>query len=261
MSERKVLFIVEGRRDEPRLLKKMHSMLFGTQLENIYSYETTVYDLLKKMFDHDEMDCNLDVISVLRETELEPERRIVLEREYSDIYLIFDMDPQESRYEECSHLLESAMLFFSDSTVNGKLYLNYPMLESYKHLRAHDDISYFDRVVGIDEIREYKSVVESECHPHFKHLNRYTEDTMREIIFMNVRKANKMLSGVSNLPGVDDYRSWEGIELLRIQRESFADDGVLFVLNTSVFYPIDFNPTMFLPQDAIDLDFGGVGAS
>lgn len=261
MSERKVLFVVEGNRGEPRLLKKMHSMLFGTKPENIYCYGTTIYDLIKKMFEHDRVDYSLDVISVLRETEANPERRALLEREYSDVYLIFDMDPHESRYGEYGHLLEDAMLFFSDSTVNGKLYLDYPMLESYRHLRVHNDVGYFDRAVGINQIREYKSVVEAECHPDFKHLIKYTEETMLEIICMNVRKANKMLTGIDSLPGVDEYRGWKGIDLLRIQIESFANSGMLFVLNTAVFYPVDFNPTRFLLQDAIDLDSVGAGVS
>lgn len=43
MSERRILFIVEGAKAEPRFLTKMHQVMFGTRIDNIYHYGTVIY--------------------------------------------------------------------------------------------------------------------------------------------------------------------------------------------------------------------------
>ena len=50
MSERRVLFIVEGKRGEPRLLKRMHNVLFGTHPGNICYHGTVIHDLISRLF-------------------------------------------------------------------------------------------------------------------------------------------------------------------------------------------------------------------
>ena len=83
MSERKVLFIVEGERGEPRLLRRMHDVLLGTTPGSIHWHGTVVYDLLRRVFEDGDAD-DLDVVSVLRESVTDPERREVLEQEFRE---------------------------------------------------------------------------------------------------------------------------------------------------------------------------------
>lgn len=244
MSERRVLFIVEGKRGEPRLLKRMHNVLFGTHPGNICYHGTVIHDLISRLFVDGFLDETLDVVSVLRESVDDPERRMILEQEYSDVYLVFDMDPHDPRYD--SNMLKTAIRFFSDSTDNGKLYLNYPMLESYRHLKMHYDPGYLNRVVKTDSLGGYKHIVETESHPDFKQLGDYTEETFREIIVMNLQKANWMMGNGGRIPEIDEFLSWEGSEILDVQNRSMDDKDLIYVLNTSVFYPVEFNPSMFL---------------
>ena len=244
MNERRVLFIVEGSRGEPRLLRKMHSTLFGTQVDNIFWHGTVIHDLIARVFIDGILDDDLDIVSVLRESITDVNRRKVLEQEFSDIYLVFDMDPHDPRYDK--DLLDKAMRFFSDSTVNGKLYLNYPMLESYRHLRRHDDEDYLERTVTIDEIYRYKTMVELESHPDFKQLNGYTPETFDEIIRMNLRKANSILNGDRSVPDVNEFLSWSGSEILDLQTDSMVRENRIHVLNTSMFYPVEFAPSRFI---------------
>lgn len=243
MSERKVLFIVEGSRGEPRLLRRMHDVFFGTTPENIYWHGTVIYDLLSRMFESDDVD-DLDVVSVLRESVTDPDRRRILKQEFTDVYLVFDMDPHDPRYDK--GLLDKAMGFFTESTDNGKLYLNYPMLESYRHLMSHDDWGYLDRTVPVDSLADYKSLVDREGHPDFKQLGRYNESTFGEIIRMNVMKANLILEGIRSLPDIETFRSWDGSDILDAQSDIMASENRVYVLNTSVFYPVEFNPARFL---------------
>lgn len=243
MSERKVLFIVEGERGEPRLLRKMHEVLFGTTPDSIYWHGTVIYDLLRRIFEDGDAD-DLDVVSVLRESVTDPERREVLKQEFTDVYLVFDMDPHDPRYD--GELLDRAMGLFTESTDNGKLYINYPMLESYRHLRSHDDAEYLDRTVSVDSLGGYKSLVDREGHPDFKQLGRYDEAVFGEIIRINITKANRILNDERSLPDSGTFLSWSGSDILNAQNDLMASENRVYVLNTSVFYPVEFNPSRFL---------------
>lgn len=249
MSERRVLFIVEGKRGEPRFLQRMHQVLFNTKVENIYSYETVVYDLLEKMFPKGSEDEDLDVVSVLREQGVDESQRALLELEFSDIYLVFDMDPHHQKYDRL--LLEKATGFFDDSTGNGKLYLNYPMLESYKHLKTHNDAEYLFRLVAADRktLGEYKKTVDCECDKDFRQLEKYTKETFVEIIEMNLRKANYILTNDSELPDADSYLEWKGEDILSKQEQLMDAESKLYVLNTSSFIPADYSPSRFCRRD------------
>lgn len=168
-----------------------------------------------------------------------------MEKEFTDVYLVFDMDPHHQKYS--GELLAKAMEFFDDSTQNGKLYLNYPMLESYKHLREHDDCSYLQRTVKVDRkaLGMYKEAVGDECHRDFKQLEKYTEATFAEITKMNLRKARLILCGDPSLPPKEVYSQWRGEDILSEQRKKMDSDGEIFVINTSSFIPVDFSPSRF----------------
>ena len=251
MSERKVLFVVEGEKGEPRFLTKMHQLLLGTKPGNIYSCGFSIHRLLKKMFTEGRVDENLDIVSVLREDASEEDRRM-LDQDFSDVYLVFDMDPHDTLYDDVRLLL--AMDYFSDSTNNGKLYLNYPMLESYKHLCRPFDEDYIDRTVPMDSVKSYKELVDGEAYPGIKDLGKYTEDTGRMIVMLNLRKVNRILTGSSDVPSVDAYRTINLAKVLELQRELLQKERLLYVLNTSVLNVVDFNPTMFTDCGEIIID-------
>ena len=244
MSERRILFVVEGSRGEPRFLRKMYQVLFGDNIENIVWYGTAIHDLLERMFPEGAEDPELDLISVLRETVKDQSQRDMLEKEYSDVYLVFDMDPHHQKYDRA--LLDKAMDFFDDPTQEGKLYLNYPMLESFKHLKEHRDPEYIERTVSVDSLSGYKSQVESECHPDFKDVGKYSEETFKEVIEMNLMKANAILEHAVTIPDVRVFRSWSGSDFLREQNRLMESERRLYVLNTSAFIAVDHWPSMFL---------------
>lgn len=221
----------------------MHSILFGTVPDNIYWHGTVIHDLLRRMFIDGVVNDDLDIVSVLRESVTDPRRREILEQEFSDVFLVFDMDPHDPRFD--GDLLCRAMEHFSDSTDNGKLYLNYPMLESYRHLKDHHDPEYLDRTASVDSLSSYKSLVDSEGHPDFRHLEKYTEDTFREVVGMNVVKTNWILEHDRSLPNSETFLSWRGSDILDVQLRLMASDGCVYVLNTSMLYPWSSTPPCF----------------
>lgn len=246
MSERRVLFIVEGERDESRFLRRMYSILTGTKPENIYVYGATVHQLLRKIAVDGRIDDDLDIVSVLMEDASDSEME-VLDRKFSDVYLIFDMDPQDSVYDES--LLSEAVRFFDDSTGNGRLYLNYPMMQSYRHLAEPYDEGYLHRTVTIGQIRDgYKALVDKECHPLLKDLGKYDRETFLMIVLMNLRKADLVMGGEGVNPDPEAYLGWDLSEVLDAQRQLLSEKGIVYVLNTSVFNVVDFDPGIVFPD-------------
>lgn len=68
------------------------------------------------------------------------DEKSVLMDSYTDKLLIFDFDPQDSFFrnhrDEACRRFQKLMEFFSESTDHGKLYLSYPMIEAFLHVRA-----------------------------------------------------------------------------------------------------------------------------
>ena len=64
--------------------------------------------------------------------------------------MIFDFDPQDNRYDEkkLAHMLQ----FFSDSTQMGRLYINYPMVESFYHFRSLEDESFLTERFSLSDV-------------------------------------------------------------------------------------------------------------
>lgn len=62
----------------------------------------------------------------------------------TEIFLFFDYDFQESRLtlEENNRHIGEMLEYFNDETENGKLYINYPMVESVFYTKQLPDKDY-----------------------------------------------------------------------------------------------------------------------
>ena len=135
MDKRKLLFITEGENDEIIFIDKIFKKCYPNVQYDYYSYTTNIHTLVKLLFsDSEEIDEYLDIKSVLREHEKNEYKREKLSKTYSDIILVFDFDPHDSQAQ--FEKIKKMLMFFNDSTNNGKLYINYPMMQSYRHINC-----------------------------------------------------------------------------------------------------------------------------
>ena len=123
-NKTKILLIVEGAKREVELVEKLLQEYKVKVEREIYVYGTNIYELYEKVFlgNEDEMD-SIDLLQKLKEKD---SNNPILDEKFSDIILIFDYDPQDNRYSE--ERIKLMLDYFSESTENGKLYINYPML-------------------------------------------------------------------------------------------------------------------------------------
>ena len=87
---------------------------------------------------------------------------IYYRNDFTNIVLVFDYERHDPAFSE-EKILEMQHCF-EDSTDMGKLYLNYPMIESYLHLKSVPDEEYINRKipVSLQPGDRYKGMVKSE---------------------------------------------------------------------------------------------------
>ncbi|MBQ8074340.1 MAG: hypothetical protein IJ231_11325 [Clostridia bacterium] len=201
----------------------------------IVSYKTSIYDLYDRMFKDSDPEM-LDLLQVLKEYEQDEEIKKLFEVHYSDIILIFDMDPQAPLFtpEKISNMTE----YFCESTENGKLYLNYPMVEAFYHMKSIPDPQYDEYIVSERELRnkgEFKRRVKRVNRSPYKKFAQ-TKEACDAVIEQNLRKAQKISGQEEKGTGLSMEK------VLETQLQYYLKDHLIFVLCTCIFYILDFNP-------------------
>ena len=234
-----ILFVLEGAKTEPRLLKHLVTFMRNQEKYEVFTYRTNIHAMLEELFEDDEIDMDLDFIECLRSCKTNRDQNDMLNKKYTDIFLFFDMDPHDQRYD--AGKLTKAMDYFNDSTENGKLYLNYPMIESFRHIENLDDLSYLNTTVSLSEIKNYKALVEKTGLHSLSDISKIDSRTLKRIIVLNLRKANMIATGSYNLPDMDAYEHCITQKILfSRQLDKFEEEGRIYVLNTCVFNTVDY---------------------
>lgn len=243
----KTLVIVEGEHLEPGFFNQIQKV-FNLNL-NIYCFKCNIYLLYKKMA---EMGFNANIKDVLLNAQNTEENKKFLSQNFAYTYLIFDFDPHHTEEYEKNTPLEKIIqnnvekiremaAYFVDETdpTIGKLYINYPMMESFKDCDSFDDDDYLARTVSLSEIKQYKRIVGQRKMAN-KRLDHYSKGDFSLLTRQNVKKLGKICKE-SNSPL--DYASYlqESNQSNILQCEmKLVKSKEIAVLNTSVFFTLDY---------------------
>ena len=253
---RKILLIVEGEKGEPRLLGRLLELLNKSSGYAFVSFRTNIHELLRVIDEEYDGDYeNVDLRSLLAARH--PDDANLLNASYTDVVLVFDYEPQDagrsgSGQFDPERLLRFATAF-SNSTDSGKLFLNYPMLESWKDFKFVGDEEYLSSVVEVDDLvrRSYKASV-NERKTRFDSPEQVGPLDMVGIIGMNVAKMQHILQGLSFEDSVlherapvlpDAYFECSLLGLLVYQNRQLADSGRVYIRNTCLFFALENWPS------------------
>ena len=246
MIERRILFIVEGEQDELKFLKRMIKTCYPSIKHEFYSYKTTLHTLaqvLEKDYPSFEED-NIDIRLVLRSMENDKDKKLILSQKYHDIYLVFDFEPQHDNlhFDTIRRMLE----YFQSSSDTGKLYLNYPMIQSYKHITVLPDPIFSFRTIELKDIYQYKKIVGEESI--ITDLNASSYNTFVSLGVHHIKKVNYLLTGKNELPSVSEYLAISHLDIFDVECNLLKERKVVSILNTSLFIFIDFKPESFFRE-------------
>ena len=234
--------IVEGERVDFKLMKRLLNIYGIDKQHQIIPYGTHIYALYNSMFlDTDPSD--LDILTHLKEHEPDPEKKAIFDKRYSDILLVFDFEPQDPQFSK-DKIVQMAE-YFSESTDMGKLYINYPMIEAFYHMKSIPDADYNGYTASLDELkaRKYKARVNAENRnrDYSKFAVNKTECDI--VIKQNVEKA-WLIVGTSKQKGGINRPIPETPEILTKQIEKLSIENAVSVLSTCAFYIVEYNPRL-----------------
>lgn len=161
------LLIVEGKHEKNELFWLIFKCFpeLNIDIDDVWIYGTNIYKLYEDIVKQygndwakDEMDVDLPFVISKKE---HPET-VYYRNDFTNIILVFDYERHDPAFSE--EKISEMQHRFEDSTDMGKLYLNYPMIESYLHLKSIPDEQYINRKipVSLQPGDKYKGMVKSE---------------------------------------------------------------------------------------------------
>ena len=246
-SQINVLLIVEGNKTERKFFEQI-SKVFGLKFK-ISCYKTNIYTLYKRM---KEYNFDSDIKTILLEQTEDVSEKEILNQKFAYTYLIFDCDLQHSETNEneltidylvsknMSELKEMVQYFDNetDPTI-GKLYVNYPMMESYKDCESFFDTNYSTNYINIDHLKKYKSIVGTKKLSN-KRIDNYTYEDFKKLSKQNIYKLNKIINNLWNTLNYKNYQSISPIDIINAEETIINQQREIAVLNTSLFLIIDY---------------------
>lgn len=184
-----ILFIFEGKNDEPRLYKTLKE-IFHFELneeEILHYYCSNIFSLYDTIKEYGVFDGSVNLINVLKEEAAKHKEvksdldRIKYSYEVSEVFMFFDYDirkqdeknkltikQQNAKILELFNYFENESL---DSERNGiKMYINYPMIESYRFFKKElPDEDFKNYTFDLMSEKSFKQIVNEESF--YKNLN------------------------------------------------------------------------------------------
>lgn len=247
----KVLLIVEGESLEPKFFERL-TEVYGLKLD-VYVVGTNIYALYQKMKTY-EFAC--DVKDVLPEIGVRLEGKDdLLKEKFTYTYLIFDFDAHHKTTIEREQgiavdtivqnnvvkLAEMAEYFVDETDPSvGRLYINYPMMESFRDANEFFDDAYERNEISIDDLKKYKSIAGQKRLAGID-VDTYSRENFTDLTRMNVFKLNAMMKAVWGAPAYQQYLNISPAKnILDAQIEKIGDQRKVDVLNTALFILLDY---------------------
>lgn len=290
----KILMLVEGSKSEPVFFEHCIKLL-GIDSKNkieIISYGTTIYHLYNqiivelektagkgnvKKLDELEDSINTRILYIsfleqkLRDLKCKNKKQANSDRkkeiediqknidtlstvEFEDIFLIFDYDPHVTNFDK-DKLLELLRLFNCSHNGKGKLYINYPAFESFKHIiwkcgflwqqcfnRLSIDIKGKEKSKKLREkLKEYKkdtNKINKGSKINLNNIELIDENNLRHIIGMHDRKFQYLQKIMQRNSSVTSEN--EDIVIFTYIEQQHNQYSKIPVLNTSVRYFLEY---------------------
>ena len=262
-----ILFVFEGKKTEPYIMKIINNLFFKNKSDKdiFVSYCNNIQSLFNEL----NKDDGLDLVGLLKENETKrPELEKKLEKynrdEFSEIYLFFDYDIKktdkhnkdslEAQNEKIKEMLE----FFDNETGNGKLHINYPMVESIRYFKKElPDENYYTYTTNLFIGRNFKE--DTNNFSHYKNLDLITskdknqQSNWKHIIDLNIKKANYICSGLNELPKEKTSISQQTIFKNQLSKYVYYKNKIA-ILNSFPLFLYEYFPIDYFTKEILHLN-------
>lgn len=208
-----ILFVFEGGKAEPLVFDSLAKLFLADEEVRVVTCKhdlPTLFSRLKRN------DFDLFRSLPLKENGIEIPEGVRVDTLFSQVFLFFDYDFQNRiGVEKVNEILKEMLYYFDDETDNGKLYVNYPMIESLKYTKEMPDEEFYKYAVSraVCSEHKFKGLAESVAYTNAKQYKfidmektpsdevKYNWELLKE---QNVRKANYICNGENVMPAKKD---------------------------------------------------------
>lgn len=253
-----ILFVFEGAKREPDLFRAIETLFFKDKQNIVCSFGNNIYELYNEL---QSFEGDGDIVSILKERfqqhDDSPFKDDIKSSDFSEIYLIFDYDFQNKNLtlEDMNSQNEEMLDLFNDETDNGRLYINYPMVEAIRYTKTLPDSDYLTYVISRKECinSSFKNIADS--FSDYKSLDFLTLSTRRPatekeirsrldnwslLIAQNVSKANYICSGEKEIP--EDKHTVSQIAIFDAQKEFLINSESISIISAFPLFLFDYFP-------------------
>lgn len=239
-----ILFVFEGAKDEPCIYDGVRDVC-GIKDDIVCVFNAGIHSLYKDVFIND-LDLFLSLSERLR-AHGDSTLKDYKASDISETYLFFDYDlhdkhiPLAQLNEEIMEMLE----FFNEETEHGKLYINYPMLESVKYTKELPDDNYYKYVVKRADCCNFKDIAAKfSYYNDFQFLfprdskgrsNKYLNENWEHIRKQNLCKANFVCNGIYEMPTCKEVISQANIFQSQLDKYLIPNDEVSILNSFPMF--------------------------
>jgi len=212
MSTGTILYLVEGKQE--RSINEQIRSLTSLNNEEILPsgptivYGTCLYGLFQKVENYLLTDEDFHLFHLLDDFKKRNENNNISfdeisKDDISEIYLIFDYDPHVGNYDE--EKIKRMCEIFDDEYTLGKLFINYPMIEVFRHcyklVNCGQPIQESRTPLPRNGLGNYKSYV-SQFEPTVMHIDCY--ETIKNVCRQTILKSNYLVNSTYSYPSNKD---------------------------------------------------------
>ncbi len=243
-SRYNTLLIVEGEKCEYKYFSKFASLISKDRRIKVVPFCNDIYEIYKSIKELDGDTTTIDVLLYCLNLN-DDQKEILIKNKFVYIYLVFDLELQNDRIENqkdsLSKIEEMLNLFNNETSEYGKLFINYPMMESYRHFKIDDAMTLENKTItSTNEVLiNYKNIVGMEGDN--KNIYSYTLNDFYNICKAHLMQAMLLTTNCFKIPSINDYyEHLLPINLHLAQQEIILKKKIMLVLNTSSFIYAEF---------------------
>lgn len=230
-----ILFIFEGAEREPNIYSTIERLYFPKKNDNIIcSFGHNIYELYRQLKEYD-----YDIVAIIKErlsARGDSTLDAVKRTDISEIFLFFDYDFHHSQLSlvKINQRVEEMLLLFDNETQDGKLYINYPMIESIRYTKELPDYDYYNYAVSRKDCANFKQLAHDfSFYENFDHIlfregerptkakYNFIKDNWDLLKTMNVCKANWLVSGHLAIP--NKKSDINQLNIFKSQKQNYVD--------------------------------------
>lgn len=232
-----ILFVFEGER-ERKWFRSIAKSFLKDEIVEYYIVGTTFHLLYSNLVSN-----SWDFVGTLKQMEREKGESKLSgynSSDFAEIFLFFDYDPHSrgGQVETLNRELEEMLSFFDNETENGKMYVNYPMIEALRYTKELPDENYYSYTCTIDDCAHFKQrAAEFSAYSGTTFLtaldNQQTISNWNHLKIQNAKKANYICHDENILPANKESVCQSNI--LSNQVEKYVESGTPSVAILSAF--------------------------